>query len=51
MQRLELTRKRVFLQKSPLDLSFFFKLSGRMEAEGHPALFYTPRAHAAAAGL
>ena len=40
--RLELTRKRVFLQKSPLDLSFFFKLSGRMEAEGHPALFYTP---------
>ena len=40
--RLELTRKRVFLQKSPLDLSFFFKLSGRMEPEGHPALFYTP---------
>ena len=40
--RLELTRKRVFLQKSPLDLSFFFKLSGRMEAEGHPALFYAP---------
>ena len=40
--RLELTRKRVFLQKSPLDLSFFFKLSGRMETEGHPALFYTP---------
>ena len=40
--RLELTRKRVFLQKSPLELSFFFKLSGRMEAEGHPALFYTP---------
>ena len=40
--RLELTRKRVFLQKSPLDLSFFFKLSGRMETEGHPALFYAP---------
>ena len=42
LQPSELTRKRVFLQKSPLDLSFFFKLSGRMETEGHPALFYTP---------
>ena len=40
--RLELTHKRVFEQKSPLDLSFFYKLTGRMEAEGHPALFYTP---------
>ena len=40
--RLELTHKRVFGQKSPLDLSFFFKLTGRMEAEGHPALFYAP---------
>ena len=27
--RLELTRKRVFLQKSPLDLSFFYKLTGK----------------------
>ena len=37
---LELTRKRVFLQKSPLDLSFFYKLTGRIEADGHPELFY-----------
>ena len=40
--RLELTHKRVFVQKSPLDLSFFFKLTARMEADGHPELFYTP---------
>ena len=40
--RLELTHKRVFVQKSPLDLSFFFKLTGRMESDGHPELFYTP---------
>ena len=38
--RLELTRKRVFEQKSPLDLSFFYPLTGRIEAEGHPELFY-----------
>ena len=30
--RLLLTHKRVFEQKSPLDLSFFYKLTGRMEA-------------------
>ena len=40
--RLELTHKRVFVQKSPLDLSFFYKLTSRMESDGHPELFYTP---------
>ena len=40
--RLELTHKRVFDQKSPLDLSFFYKLTSRMESDGHPELFYTP---------
>lgn len=40
--RLELTHKRVFVQKSPLDLSFFYKLNSRMESDGHPELFYTP---------
>ena len=39
--RLELTHKRVFVQKSPLDLSFFFKLTRRMESDGHPELFYS----------
>ena len=39
--RLELTHKRVFVQKSPLDLSFFYKLTSRMESDGHPELFYT----------
>ena len=38
--KLELTHKRVFAQKSPLDLSFFYKLNGKMEADGHPELFY-----------
>ena len=40
--RLELTHKRVFVQKSPLDLSFINKLTSRMESDGHPELFYTP---------
>ncbi len=40
--RLELSHKRVFEQKSPLDLSFFYKLTSRMEADGHTQLFYTP---------
>ena len=31
--KLELSHKRVFAQKSPLDLSFFYKLTGKMEAE------------------
>ena len=39
-EKLELTHKRVFVQKSPLDLSFFYKLTSRMEADGHPELFY-----------
>ena len=38
--KLELTHKRVFAQKSPLDLSFFYKLTGKMEADDHPELFY-----------
>ena len=38
--KLELTHKRVFAQKSPLDLSFFYKLTGKIEADGHPELFY-----------
>ena len=38
--KLELTHKRVFAQKSPLDLSFFYKLTSKMEADGHPELFY-----------
>ena len=37
--RLELSHKRVFAQNSPLDLSFFYKLTSRMEADGHPELF------------
>ena len=40
--RLELTHKRVFVQKSPLDLSFFYKPTSRMESDGHPELFYPP---------
>ena len=38
--KLELTHKRVFAQKSPLDLSFFYKLTAKMEADGHTELFY-----------
>ena len=38
--KLELTHKRVFAQKSPLDLSFFYKLTAKMEVDGHPELFY-----------
>ena len=38
--RLELTHKRVFEQKSPLDLSFFYRLTSRIEDDGHPELFY-----------
>ena len=41
-EKLELSHKRVFVQKSPLDLSFFFKLTGKLEADGHPELFYPP---------
>ena len=38
--KLELSRKRVFVQKSPLDLSFFYKLTAKMECDNHPELFY-----------
>ena len=38
--RLELSHRRVFAQNSPLDLSFIYKLTSRMEADGHPELFY-----------
>lgn len=41
-EKLELSHKRVFEQKSPLDLSFFYKLTGKMEADNHPELFYEP---------
>ena len=40
--RLELSHRRVFEQKSPLDLSFFYKLDTRMENDGHAELFYSP---------
>ena len=40
--RLELSHRRVFEQKSPLDLSFFYKLDNRMEKDGHSELFYSP---------
>ncbi len=40
--KLELSHKRVFEQKSPLDLSFFYKLTAKMEADGNPELFYVP---------
>ena len=33
--RLELNHRRVFEQKSPLDLSFFYKLDSRIENDGH----------------
>ena len=38
--KLELSHKRVFVQESPLDLSFFYKLTGKMEADGRTELFY-----------
>ena len=38
--KLELSHKRVFVQESLLDLSFFYKLTGKMEADGHTELFY-----------
>ncbi len=41
-EQLKLTRKRVFEQKSPLDLGFFYKLASRIESDGHPELFYPP---------
>ena len=40
--RLELNHRRVFEQKSPLDLSFFYKLDSRIENDGHAELFYSP---------
>lgn len=40
--RLELTHKRVFEQKSPLDLSFFYKVAARIENDGNRELCYTP---------
>ncbi len=40
--RLELNHRRVFEQKSPLDLSFFYKLDTRIENDGHAELFYSP---------
>lgn len=40
--KLELNHKQVFIQKSPLDLSFLFKLAGRIEADGFSMLCYSP---------
>ena len=40
--RLLLSHRRVFEQKSPLDLSFFYKLDTRIESDGHSELFYAP---------
>ena len=40
--RLLLSHRRVFEQKSPLDLSFFYKLDTRIENDGHSELFYAP---------
>ena len=40
--RLELNHRRVFEQKSPLDLSFFYKLDAHIEKDGHAELFYAP---------
>ena len=40
--RLLLNHRRVFEQKSPLDLSFFYKLDTRIESDGHSELFYAP---------
>ncbi len=39
-EKLMLTRKRIFTQKSPLDLGFLYKLTARIESDGHPSLFY-----------
>lgn len=38
--RLNLLHKRVFVQKCPLDLSFFYKIASRLEAEEQTELFY-----------
>ncbi len=40
--RLMLPEKQCFVQQSPLDLSFLFKLYGRVEADGHAELCYPP---------
>lgn len=40
--RLELGHKRVFEQKSPLDLGFFYKLAARIENDGNKELCYAP---------
>ena len=37
-----LNPRRVFEQKSPLDLSFFYKLDSRIEKDGHAEMFYSP---------
>lgn len=40
--KLVLPAKQCVTQSSPLDLSFFFRLTSRLQAEGHAPLFYPP---------
>lgn len=39
-EKLFLPAKRCFVQHSPLDLGYLFKLSSRLQADGHSQLFY-----------
>ncbi|MCI2046721.1 MAG: polyphosphate kinase 1 [Faecalibacterium sp.] len=41
-EKLLLPERQCFVQQSPLDLSFFFKLYGRMQADGRAELCYAP---------
>ncbi len=41
-EKLVLPGNQCFAQTSPLDLSFFFKLTGRLQSEGYTQLFYPP---------
>lgn len=40
--KLLLPAKQCFAQQSPLDLSCYFKLAARLQADGHSELFYLP---------
>lgn len=41
-EKLVLPQKQCFAQAAPLDLSCFFKLAARLQADGHGELFYPP---------
>ena len=41
-QKLILTGKRCFVQQSPLELSYLFRLAARLAADGHSELCYPP---------